>query len=816
MRERARHMTDQGRRFQVALSFPGEKRAFIAQVAACLSKQLGRDRVFYDDYYTAELARPDLDLYLGDIYRNHADLVVPFSCADYARKKWCRLEWRQMRDILFNLEEHRIMPFRFDDTPIPGVLSIDGYVKIEKRSPQEVADLILQRLAMPGSVAPPDEDTLAALLLANTREAPEATNPATLLNARYEVVPFFAEARAAELDQLKPWCDEEKVAPSVRLFYGPGGTGKTRLFIEWARQLRDQGWYAGFLPEEVSDEQTENLLHTDKPALVILDYAECRTGLFELLKRIADRPPEQKQRLRVVLLARDAGDWWSSLLQRDEAVRHLLGQAEPTVIAPVEPEGPLRRHIWEHARDAFADCLEKVAPSDTPDLEDPRFGRILYLHMSALAAVQGLGTKVDALLEEIVVHEKHFWTRHYQDQFGDDGFEAADFDKRCGRLVAAATLQGGVPSHQVAEELNRRIEGPDPRYQHLVRFLRSLYPGRGQAGHNRYLSGLEPDLLGEVLIRSVLTDPENTAEILLERVFAGEDETTLVNGFVVLGRILLDDPTVTESWLTGLLETDVANRARPAFLAALALGSHTAFSPLGLILAKALEKEGSLDHATQFDPLVPEQTVSLREAAVWTGRQLLAFLATQEDTQENRIERARLLNNLGNRLSKLGRREEALKATQEAVEIRRRLAKDRPDAFLPDLASSLNNLGNRLSDLGRREEALKATQEAVDTYRGLAKDRPDAFLPDLARSLGVLGKCLAADARLRDAVEAFADGMRTLAPAFQQFPPAFASLMGALVSDYLTHVKELGERADMELLAPIVAKFEEIKGSEEG
>jgi hypothetical protein len=34
----------------------------------------------------------------------------------------------------------------------------------------------------------------------------------------------------------------------------------------------------------------------------------------------------------------------------------------------------------------------------------------------------------------------------------------------------------------------------------------------------------------------------------------------------------------------------------------------------------------------------------------------------------------------------LGRREEALQATQEAVEIRRRLAAQHPDAFLPNLA----------------------------------------------------------------------------------------------------------------------------------
>ncbi len=55
--------------------------------------------------------------------------------------------------------------------------------------------------------------------------------------------------------------------------------------------------------------------------------------------------------------------------------------------------------------------------------------------------------------------------------------------------------------------------------------------------------------------------------------------------------------------------------------------------------------------------------------------------------------------------------------------------------FTPDLAMSLSTLGNRLSDLGRREEALTAAQEAADLYRVLARSRPEAFTPDLAGSL---------------------------------------------------------------------------------
>ena len=105
-------------------------------------------------------------------------------------------------------------------------------------------------------------------------------------------------------------------------------------------------------------------------------------------------------------------------------------------------------------------------------------------------------------------------------------------------------------------------------------------------------------------------------------------------------------------------------------------------------------------------------------------------------------------------LSNLGRREDALAASQEAVDIYRRLAELRPDAFLPNLATSLNNTGAMLSNLGRREDALAASQEAVDIYRRLAELRPDAFLPNLATSLNNTGAMLSNLGRREDALAA--------------------------------------------------------------
>ena len=111
------------------------------------------------------------------------------------------------------------------------------------------------------------------------------------------------------------------------------------------------------------------------------------------------------------------------------------------------------------------------------------------------------------------------------------------------------------------------------------------------------------------------------------------------------------------------------------------------------------------------------------------------------------------------RLSGLGRREEALAAIEEAVGSTGALAAARPDAFRPDLAMSLNNLSNRLSDLGRREEALAAIEEAVDICRELAAARPDAFRPDLAMSLNNLSNRLSDLGRREEALAAIEEAV---------------------------------------------------------
>jgi hypothetical protein len=171
----------------VALSFPGETRGRVAVIAAHLAASLGRDRVLYDRFHEAEFARPNLDVHLQGLYHDHTELLVVLLCRDYERKEWCGLEWRAIRDLIKHRRE-KIMFLRFDDAPVSGVFSIDGYLDISERSDAEVAALILQRLAQDrgnifdGAPTIPDEaDALAGRTRLVLKEAGTVPNGSTTM-----------------------------------------------------------------------------------------------------------------------------------------------------------------------------------------------------------------------------------------------------------------------------------------------------------------------------------------------------------------------------------------------------------------------------------------------------------------------------------------------------------------------------------------------------------------------------------------------------------------------------------------------------------
>ena len=77
-----------------------------------------------------------------------------FVSAEYAARDWTRLERRAALNRAVRERREYVLPARFDDTPLPGLLS--GMVAVDLRglAPQQFAAMIIGKLAALGIVAP--------------------------------------------------------------------------------------------------------------------------------------------------------------------------------------------------------------------------------------------------------------------------------------------------------------------------------------------------------------------------------------------------------------------------------------------------------------------------------------------------------------------------------------------------------------------------------------------------------------------------------------------------------------------------------------
>ena len=119
------------REFDIALSFAGEDRDYVEQVANLL-----RDsgvKVFYDLFEDANLWGKNLYDYLSEIYMNKAAYTIMFISKYYAQKLWCSHERQAMQARAFQEHQEYILPARFDETPIPGVPPTVVYMPLAGR-----------------------------------------------------------------------------------------------------------------------------------------------------------------------------------------------------------------------------------------------------------------------------------------------------------------------------------------------------------------------------------------------------------------------------------------------------------------------------------------------------------------------------------------------------------------------------------------------------------------------------------------------------------------------------------------------------------
>jgi tetratricopeptide (TPR) repeat protein len=679
-----------------------------------------------------------------------ADLVRLGWSKYAAQSEWVRREYsaalqKPPGSLLIDL---------LDDTPLPIEL---GHIQAEKSA---LGNAAAERL-----------------LRDPVRRLPEGRNqPSQLLRPEYGVAPFFG--RVETLKEIAAWCTSAP-AFSVRLYVAPGGTGKTRLCIEACQRLKPESWDGRFLAEDALGEGlattpsvVDALFRPRLPRLLIVDYAETRREQVKALLQRALHKHDGPS-VRLLLLARSGVDWWEELLGSSAEFRELVQEPEPRWLPPLAPKLAERQLLCTSALNAFAAVWGQPVPSiPNVNLSPPEFSQVFYLHLAALATLLGSArSDVGSMLDLTLEHEERYWQKAAADM---------KLDSRLKRelQVAAAllTLAGGCRVDQLAEVLapDAGLAALPPLDSRAIaNVFRQLY------GFEDRVEALQPELLGERHVAREFRKDKKLRTSWLDWDVPG----WLHHGLMVLNQMTSHAPE-GEVWLADILQSDPQRFVPPGMQVAIETGD-----PMGLVLAAVLDQHPTPILARQIERALPQKTTILREFAAVVTRQCL-------DLPLQDSERVRILTNLGIRFRDLGRHEEALKATQEAIGICRKLAPTRPDALRRDLATILINLGNSFCDLGRQEEALEATQEAVGMCIKLAVARPDAFLPDLAGSLNNLGIRFTCVGRREEALEATQEAVGIYHKLAAARPDAFLPHLAGSLNNLGIKLRDLGRREE--------------------
>ncbi|HEX8209943.1 MAG TPA: tetratricopeptide repeat protein [Longimicrobium sp.] len=662
-----------------------------------------------------------------------------------------------------------------------------------------------------------NNSSTAALVEATATPAP-STSPLDLPQSRWqpgsgladsqllraeEAAVAFDPAREPDVGQLVDWAHNPEYPQALRLLTASGGAGKTRLALELCARMTNRGWHCGMLRSDIGPANAANawldLAARNQPVLAVFDYAETRqeTLLAFLRAMLNARRTKVVSPVRILLLARDGGEWWDRLSSRDSTVEPFLGgyaTSGPVALLPLHREKEARGLAFQAALDAYATRMGIAEMPDlNVDLSGEHFERPLYIQIAALLALRGeRPASAEGLTKALLHHERRYWARLLQEGLGSTSTKELD-DRHAAELMTLATLAGGfirpADARKVWEawdgSIGRNLTAGEQRL--LFERLASLYPG--QQG----LQPLRPDLLGEALVAYSLL--QRSGERLFDALLDPARGTAHRRGaLTVVARLSNHRPDIESAVVQSLTRkfvpcaTDLVNVATQSdsLLPKWAEQAFTRLSPpsraqvVGVLL-----------------PLMKDESVQLAQLACAVSEaeveKIKVKLQRKPQDWELRADLARALVRLSIKLARAGR--SGLLPGKQSVQLSEELASQKPGRFEPDLARSLGVYANRLAEHGEVAEALAYDRKALAIRERLAAKDADyetelaACLSNYGIRLGESGEAAEALAHHRKAL----DIHKRLA---SKNPTQFEPDLGSLLSNYAARLSESGQVAE--------------------
>ena len=323
-----------------------------------------------------------------------------------------------------------------------------------------------------------------------------------------------------ELGALRDWLVSDRLA-DVQLVTGEGGAGKTRLALQLAREATEEYGFRCYWPQHGTESQTVTAVRQDtSPVLIVIDYAETFSDISGLLAQLVAAPlsGEPSLLVRVLLLARSAGEWWDQLIAGcSTRLGEALAAISPLALGAIT-EQTRQRELFEQAATAFADKLDRPRLSKS---RPPAFrpdSVILVVHAAALVSVlddhppEGIDQAGDAaaVIGRLLLHEARYWQQS-QTQYGLILGPAVTR-----RVVAVGTLVGADDESSAFQMLSAIDDLGDAGVRgRAARWLHDLYPATGpDRNPAEWIGPLRPDLVAEHLVTSVFSEQPALARAL--------------------------------------------------------------------------------------------------------------------------------------------------------------------------------------------------------------------------------------------------------------------------------------------------------------
>lgn len=400
---------------------------------------------------------------------------------------------------------------------------------------------------------------------------------------------------------------------------------------------------------------------------------------------------------------------------------------------------------WDEALAADEEAIELFRATNALDSDRYR-GELAAVLVGRGSSLLRMGRETEAIActrEGLAVYRLH------REKTGDE----VDFTENSGLSNLAGML---MRSGELAEalEISRRLVAA-----HRASSDGRL--GRALALHGGILNALGRDEEAEATLREAVEFFRTTADVNLEHF--GITLNHMASLLIRLDRREDALPLLREA-------TQVLTEAAATALYVDANAVSFAFEELVTCLRQtnrpwaavhvAEEAVGALEGLTGVDMALVDALFTLQHCLGDVGEIEKSFEVLEEAEQIIRERAAqapeawlpqlmRVRTRGSFRLGQLGRHEEALAASQEAIQLEARVEPDAHRAGLRRLV-----LGDTLADLGRHAEALEAARSAEHAFRAQLEAEPDVVSEFLPMALGDIAEHLASLERYGEALEA--------------------------------------------------------------